>query len=165
MIADTRAAIERLGRDRVIVENIPWFGAEGEFHRPSVESAVIDEVFRTTDAGFLLDLSHARIAAHYLGVDPRKYIQSLPEQALRELHVTGVRMHETRLADHLDLQDEDWEIFDWAMERIARGEWARPWMVAFEYGGIGEPFKWRSSIDVLREQAPRMYEKVRGCPA
>ncbi len=164
MIADTQAAIDRLGRDRVIVENIPWFGRAGEFHRPSVEAAVIDEVVRETNAGFLLDLSHARIAAHYLGIDPQKYIESLPVRALRELHVTGVRMHKTRLADHLDLREEDWAYFEWAMERVACGDWARPWIVAFEYGGIGEPFKWRSSIDVLREQVPRLYERVTNFP-
>lgn len=161
MIADTQAAIDRLGRDRVIIENIPWFGGAGEFHRPSVEAKVINEVVGSTNAGFLLDLSHARIAAHYLGLDPHEYVESLPVQSLRELHITGVRMHKTRLADHLDLRQEDWEFFDWAMERIARGDWAGPWMVAFEYGGIGEPFKWRSSIEVLREQVPRLYERVK----
>jgi uncharacterized protein (UPF0276 family) len=161
LIQDIEDAAHHLGAGHVIIENIPWFGSGAEFHRWSVEPEIIRDAVHQTGVGFLLDLSHARIAAHYLGMDAKKYIESLPVDHLRELHVTGIRMHNGRLADHLDLRDEDWDFFDWAMQRIERGDWAKPWMVAFEYGGIGEPFKWRSSIDVLRDQVPRLYERVK----
>ena len=161
LLADVKSAADFFGRDRVIIENIPWFGAAGEYHRPSVELQVITRAVRETGVGFLLDISHARIAAHYLGVDPHEYIESLPVAQLRELHVTGVRMHKTRLADHMELADEDWAFFDWALQHIRSEDWASPWMVAFEYGGIGEPFKWRSNIDVIEQQTPRLYDAVK----
>jgi sugar phosphate isomerase/epimerase len=161
LLKDINCAIANFGRSRVIVENIPWFGATGEFHRFSVDPDLISRAVKETGVGFLLDISHARIAAHYLNVDARQYIERLPLDHLRELHVTGIRMHNGRLADHLDLQDEDWTFFDWAIDRIKTGDWSTPWTVAFEYGGIGDPFKWRSSIDVLRDQVPRLYEKVK----
>ena len=31
-----------------------------------------------------------------------------------------------------------------------------PWLVAFEYGGIGPNFEWRSESAVIAEQVPRM---------
>jgi uncharacterized protein (UPF0276 family) len=158
--SETERAADYFGRGHVIIENIPWFGAGGEFHRFSVDPEIISRAADDTDVGFLLDLSHARIAAHYLGLDARRYIEMMPVDRLRELHVTGVRMHKTRLADHMDLADEDWAFFDWALDRIRSGAWAKPWMVAFEYGGIGEPFKWRSRIDVIEQQTPRLYEAV-----
>ncbi len=161
LIYDVEDAAKRLGKDRVILENIPYFAAAGEFHRHSVDPAIITRAVQETGVGFLLDLSHARIAAHYLGVEPRTYIESLPVADLRELHVTGVRMHKDRLADHMDLAEQDWAFFEWAMARIRAGAWARPWMVAFEYGGIGAPFQWRSRADVIEQQAPRLYDWVK----
>jgi uncharacterized protein (UPF0276 family) len=161
MLLDVGAAITAIGRDRLILENIPYFGKTSEFHRACVEPDVIRTVFEQTDCGFLLDLSHARLAAHYLGVEPREYVESLPVERLRELHVTGIRQIKDRLADHMDLGDEDWAFVEWALDRIKSGDWARPWTIALEYGGIGEPFKWRSEKRVLEGQVPRLLEMVR----
>ena len=161
LIYDVEHAAKRLGKDRVIIENIPYFAPRGEFHRHSVDARIINRAVAETGVGFLLDISHARIAAHYLGVDPRSYIESLPVAHLRELHITGIRQHKTRLADHMEMADEDWPFVDWSLDRIRSGDWARPWLVAFEYGGIGDPFKWRSRADVIEQQTPRLYEAVR----
>jgi uncharacterized protein (UPF0276 family) len=160
MLGDAAAAVDVCGRERVILENVPYFGAGGEFHRTSVEPDVISRVVRESGCGFLLDLSHARIAAHYMGVDPHDYVGRLPVDRLRELHVTGVRQLKTRLGDHMDLLDKDWQWVEHAMSRIRGGEWATPWTVAFEYGGIGKPFEWRSEKRVLAEQVPRLRELV-----
>ena len=161
MLADVAAVTEVVGRERLILENIPYFGPTGEFHRASVDAAVISRVVRETGCGFLLDISHARIAAHYRGVDALDYINQLPLDRLAELHLTGVRPHKTRLADHMDLLDEDWRWAELAMQRIRAGEWRTPWTVALEYGGVGEPFKWRTDKRVLEEQVPRLFKMVR----
>jgi uncharacterized protein (UPF0276 family) len=160
MFADVNAAMAVVGRERLILENIPYFGVGTDFHRASVEARVIHRVVEETGCGFLLDISHARIAAHYMGVDPHEYVAQLPTDRLRELHVTGVGMHKNRLADHLDLREEDWGWFNFAMDRIHAGEWPAPWTVALEYGGIGEPFKWRSEKSALAEMVPRLYDVV-----
>ena len=161
MLADVAAASKVVGRERLILENIPYFGKSSEFHRASVEADVIRHVVEQTGCGFLLDLSHARIAAHYLGVEAHQYIDQLPVEDLRELHVTGVHMVKDRLADHMDLNDEDWTWFQWALDHIRAGAWPAPWTVALEYGGVGEPFKWRSEKRVLEEQVPRLYEMLK----
>jgi uncharacterized protein (UPF0276 family) len=162
MLADVAAAIKIVGRERLILENIPYFGKSSEFHRASVEADVIHQVVDQTGCGFLLDLSHARIAAHYLGVEPHQYIEQLPVEHLRELHVTGVHMVKDRLADHMDLREEDWTWFQWALDHIRAGHWRKPWTVALEYGGVGEPFKWRSEMRVLEQQVPRLDQMIKG---
>jgi uncharacterized protein (UPF0276 family) len=160
MFADVSAAMAVVGRERLILENIPYFGAGTNFHRAAVEPRVIRRIVEETGCGFLLDISHARIAAHYMGIDPHEYVAQLPNDRLRELHVTGVRMHKNRLADHLELREEDWKWFDFSLDHIRGGEWSRPWTVALEYGGIGEPFKWRSEKNALAEMVPRLYDAV-----
>jgi uncharacterized protein len=161
MNADVRAAAGVFGIERIIVENIPYFGAAGEFHRASVEPDVIRQVVAETGAGFLLDISHARLAAHYMNCDPVEYVEKLPVARLRELHVTGIREHDGRLADHMELADEDWRWIERAMANIRSGAWAKPWTVAFEYGGIGKPFAWRTDASVIAEQVPRLYDLVK----
>ena len=61
----------------------------------------------------------------------------------------------------MDLRDEDWRWAELAMQRIRAGDWPTPWTVALEYGGIGEPYRWRTEKRVLAEQVPRLYEMVR----
>jgi uncharacterized protein (UPF0276 family) len=161
MLADIAAAAAVIGNDRLVLENIPYFGPAGEYHPASVDAAVISRVVRETGCGFLLDISHARMAAHYLGVDAQAYVDQLPLDRLCELHITGVGAHQGRLADHMDLRDEDWQWADLALRRIRAGDWATPWTVALEYGGVGEPFRWRTEKRVLAEQVPRLYELVK----
>jgi hypothetical protein len=161
MLADVAAAVAVAGRERVILENIPYYAPGGEYHRASVEPEVIGRVVRESGCSFLLDISHARIAAHYLGVDEHEYVDQLPIDRLAELHITGVRQHKARLADHMEMQDADWRWAKRAMQRIRAGDWATPWTVALEYGGVGEPFKWRTEKRVLAEQVPRLYEMVK----
>ncbi len=151
-------AVERFGAECVILENIPYFGATGKYMRPSVDQTVLRRVLDDTGCGMLLDLSHARIAAHYLGVDPHAYVESLPVSRLRELHLTGVAWVDGKLLDHMGLADEDLAWTQWAVDRIAAGDWRRPDLIAFEYGGIGEPFKWRSDAAVIERDVSRLNE-------
>jgi uncharacterized protein (UPF0276 family) len=148
-IAELNRAIERFGRDRVILENIPYFEPDGKYMRASVDPDVMHRALGATGCGFLLDLSHARIAAHYMGVDPHAYVESLPIDRLRELHLTGVDWVKGKLLDHMGLADEDIAWTRWALDCIAAGAWAKPALVAFEYGGVGEPFNWRSEASVI----------------
>lgn len=165
MRADVQLVVQRFGGDRVIVENIPYLDAEDSImHRrllracvePEVISAILDEA----NCGLLFDLSHACITADTLGMDARAYIEALPLHRMRELHVTGIEMLDGRLEDHLAMTEQDWEMLDWFMGKIAAGEAAEPWMVAFEYGGITKIFDWRSKPEVIASQVPRLYSMV-----
>lgn len=151
----------RFGASRVVIENVP-FWADRDMHlRLAAEPWFIRRVVEETGAGLLLDLSHARIAARSFGMDERQYIEELPTERLREVHVTGIGVHQGWLRDHLPMQAEDWSLFDWAMDNIRQRHWTRPRIVAFEYGGIGERFDWRTDPAVLDSQVPRLYEAIR----
>ena len=88
-------------------------------------------------------------------------MRQLPVEKLRELHFTGVHQIGNRLQDHLEALEEDWCILEWVLERISSGEWPRPWLFVFEYGGVGEKFAGRSEANVIAEQVPRLYKMVK----
>ena len=63
------------------------------------------------------------------------------------------------------MADDDVAWTQWAIDRIAAGAWAKPDIVACEYGGVGEPFKWRTEARCIEEQVPRLLDMVRGATA
>jgi uncharacterized protein (UPF0276 family) len=181
MIQDVRVVAERFGPERVVVEND--HPQRGRQLRPTYLPEVICRVVEETGCGFLLDVSHARLAAHDLGMDVREYVAELPMDRIREMHVAGIQRFDRRwvevarrfgidegtiagfaghLVDHLPMVDEDWPIFSWAMEQVHNGAWAQPWIVTFEYGGVGWLFEAVTDQDVLADQIPRLYALVTG---
>ena len=160
-------SIERLGEgigvERVVIENVPYptrFWA-GDLLPEVADPAVITEVVRRTGCGLLLDLAHAIRACEGTGrKDVQAYMNAMPVQALRELHIVGIRPEADELGirqDHVAMTEADWEVAEWAIDQIGLGRWNTPETMAFEYGGVGERFAWRSEEAVIAEQAPRLY--------
>jgi uncharacterized protein (UPF0276 family) len=183
-IRDVDAIVKRFGQERVIVENIHDEG--GTYLRCALLPQVIRRVTQETGCGFLLDLSHARLAAHCLGVDAREYTNALPVERIREIHITGLQRFEGhwleslqqagvaaqviqrfagRLFDHFPMTEQDWEFFAWSMEWVRGGAWGQPWAIAFEYGGVAPLWEAMTKGDVLREQVPRLRDMVKQSPA
>lgn len=168
LFAQTEAAIARALRDVsrlvgifgphcVVVENVPYWRDRPLHSRLSARADVISHVVERAGCGLLLDLAHARLAARGLGLDVRDYLVRLPVHRLQELHVAGVQADaDGWVRDHMPMQPADWELLEWVLEQISDGTWARPHLVAFEYGGVGPRFEWRSDLDVLAEQLPRL---------
>jgi hypothetical protein len=118
-------------------------------------------VVQETGCGLLLDIPHARIASHYIGMDEREYLAGLPVERIREMHITGLHVNQYGyLQDHLGMLDTDWPSLDWVLERIRGGEWGRPWMMAFEYGGVGEKFAWRRDPQVMQRDVAKLAERL-----
>lgn len=161
IIADVNLAAQNFPPDLLIGENVPYRGWDDKSLRPAVVPANICRIVDETGCGLLLDISHARISAHHLGMDEREYMNQLPVDRLRELHFTGLHHIGSRLQDHLEILQPDWEILDWVLERIECGDWRQPWMFVFEYGGVGEKFAGRSETQVIAEQVPRLYDLVK----
>jgi uncharacterized protein (UPF0276 family) len=159
---DVREVGARVGMEQVILENTPISGPADYYLRAVVTPQAICRVVRSTGCGLLLDLAHARLVARDLGLDEREYLAALPVECLRELHITGIGPHEGRLVDHLEMQPEDWALLDWALAQMWAGRWSLPGVAAFEYGGIGEIFRWRSHKHVLAEQIPQLYRRLQG---
>jgi len=146
------------GPDRVIAENIPFRNNENTNLMGSADPETISEIINNTGCGFLLDVSHARIAAQSYGMDPKTYIQMLPLKSLKELHFTGIHNWDGYLMDHLALTDEDWPWLKWVLEHVREGHWGNAHMLSFEYGGIGDFFSRFSDPLVMAAQVPRLYQ-------
>jgi uncharacterized protein (UPF0276 family) len=180
LLRDVNSVTRRFGPQRVIVEGI--YDHQLTYLHQALLPQVIRRVVEETGCGFLLDLSHARLAARCLGIDPYDYLNQLPTAQLREIHVTGIQLFDERwigrlrqtnadmskvlrfagaLMDHLPMIQEDWVFFTWAMEQIRQRNWAAPWVVTFEYGGIGSWWADITDESILMEQVPRLLALVR----
>ena len=160
ILRQVRAFAGFFGPERVILENDPYRGSEGDILRTGAKPEIIRYVLEETSCGLLLDISHARISAHYLGVDEKDYLQALPVDQLRELHFTGLHDLDGWPEDHLPILATDWPVLEWVLNKIASGAWAHPWMLAFEYGGVGGKFADRSDPEAIAEQIPQLYRLV-----
>ncbi|MFW5714082.1 MAG: DUF692 family multinuclear iron-containing protein [Brevefilum sp.] len=148
-----------LGEGCVALEHYPYTEATPNI-LPAANRSTFSQVILDTNCMLLLDLSHAKITCHSLGINVRDYIEALPVDRLVELHVTGVRWHNGILTDHFQMMREDWDLFEWALGEIRSGHWREPEIVAFEYGGVGGVFVWRTDYDFLKQQIPILYEMV-----
>jgi uncharacterized protein (UPF0276 family) len=141
----------------LVAENLPFI--PGYYSSEIAASPdLITQALKEADAGLLFDLSHARISSHYLGSSIKDYAARLPMDRLAELHITGLRYYRGYLSDHFEMSPEDWDAARWARAQIKTGIWREPDITAFEYGGVGEVFGWRTHDWVLREQVPRLSE-------
>jgi hypothetical protein len=180
LLTDLVAVVRRFGADRVVAENDP--ANAGDWLRPAFLPSVISQVIREAGCGLLLDLAHVRLSAEALGMTPEAYASALPVERIREIHVTGVQRVEghwvermqragvpaERIAsiagkrfDHLPLTAADWLFFEWAMGQIRSGKWSSPWVVTFEYGGVGSLWGAITDAELLQEQVPRLYQVVK----
>ena len=113
----------------VLVENMPrWSRSRPAYTAdPAFISAVVEE----SGCGLLLDLGHARIAAHYQGEPVHDYLARLPLDRLVEIHVSGPRpgpFRDGRLIDaHQPMQEVDYALLAWVLEQ------SEPRAVTLEY--------------------------------
>lgn len=135
-LPDIRRAVRRLMRQvkrlaattgvPVLLENVeplPFQGSEFE-----VQPQQIADVVQGADCGFVLDIGHARVAANVLDLGVQDYLQSLPMERVQQVHVSGPRLHNGRLADvHESLQEIDYELLDFVLART------QPQVVTLEY--------------------------------
>jgi uncharacterized protein (UPF0276 family) len=120
----------------VLVENMPRWTRS----RPAyvVDPAFIAAVVEESGCGLLLDLAHARVAAHYQDEPVRDYLARLPLDRLLEIHVSGPRPRPTdgRLIDaHQPLLEVDYDLLAWVLERSS------PRAVTLEYTQDREQIK------------------------
>jgi uncharacterized protein (UPF0276 family) len=161
ILSDVMTLVERFGQDRIIIENSPYHGDMGNTLRLCVEPGLITRIIEETGCGLLLDISHAIITSINIGMDPFEYFSSLPVHKVNELHFAGIHRINGRWTDHLSILKRDWRWLDWVLTRLRTGEWSTPWMLAFEYGGVGAGFEWRSKSDVILDQVPKLLERVK----
>lgn len=130
----------------IILENLPSLPVEKYAYAANPD--IIANLVETTDSGFLLDIAHARAAASFQGENINSYLDKLPLEQIKQVHVSGVRMQEGYLRDaHEPMQVEDYAILNWVLER------SNPMAVTLEY------FRER---ELLRKQLWQLREIIAG---
>jgi hypothetical protein len=140
----------------LVAENLPIIPLE-KGSRIGADPDLIREALLATETDLLFDLSHARISCAIMESELADYIDRLPMERLRELHLTGLRRYHGLITDHFELGDPDWQAAEWALQQILSGEWRQPEIIALEYGGVGDVFGWRTQSEALLAQVPRLH--------
>ncbi len=157
VVANLRRFREKLAAP-LLIENVPYNPAKWRL-RTVFDPVFIRQILRETEVGLLLDLGHARCAAHYLGLDVHDYLAALPLELVRELHLNGPRLSNGILTDsHYAMQEVDFQLLEWTLQRC------RPRILTLEYGGVGAGYDnpERNDKEALRTQLKRIEGIVRG---
>src|SRR5437660_9510715 len=72
----------------LVMENIPGFFSVR--HAQMSEAEFLRRFFDQTGCGFLIDVPHIWLAAHYRKIDSREYLAEFPLDRIVEIHVAGV---------------------------------------------------------------------------
>jgi uncharacterized protein len=158
---DIEQATRRFGAENVIIENAPYQDPYGTMARIGVDPVFLTRLTADTGCGFLLDLAHARITAQQLHIPEEAYVAALPVHRLREMHITGLSMQQGMAVDHFPMTEADWPTAAWAFDCIRSGKWAEPWVVTFEYGGIGPGYDERTDPFIIEKQMRQFEHMVR----
>ncbi len=82
------AALQARLDQPLVMENIPGFFDVQASQMP--EPVWLRRFFEATEVGFLLDLPHVWLQAHYHGKKPERWLAEFPLEYVVELHVAGV---------------------------------------------------------------------------
>ena len=163
IVRELEVLCKRFGPERVVVENLGYptrFWWDDQLPE-SVDPALLSAIIERSGCGLLLDLAHAIRACEGTGrSDIHSYLDAMPVHRLRELHVVGLLPERDELGireDHFAMAESDWSIAEYALGQIRASHWRHPERMAFEYGGIGEKFAFRSDAGIIAAQAPRLY--------
>ena len=130
----------------IILENLPSLPLEKYSYAASPE--LIAHIVEQTNSGFLLDIAHAHIAATFQNIDVNTYIERLPLDRVKQIHISGIRTKDGYFYDaHESLEEQDYKILKWVLEK------SEPEIVTLEY------FREK---ELLREQLLRLQEIVTG---
>ena len=175
MLRDARAVVEKFGPERVLIENAD--DGSGQIMHVALVPDIIRQVVGEVGCGFLLDISHARLAARALNVNALEYLAQLPTERTREIHLAGIQRLAGRwlrllrqaglnqekrkwfrgpLLDHLPLTEWDWRFYGRLLQQLRKGAWGHPRILTLEYGGVGRLWELFTDKSILAEQIPRL---------
>lgn len=116
-VANANALKARLDQP-LVMENIPGFFDVAASRIP--EAVWLRRFFDRTDVGFLLDLPHIWLEAHYHGVAPVRFLADFPLERVVELHVAGVEEDRDLEGPWIAPTEPAQEMLDFLCEALAR---------------------------------------------
>lgn len=130
MIQKNISEIRNIFGYEILLENVPakiGVKARGTLANPEF----ICKAIKKSNTFFLLDIAHARVAADVLGIPYSDYINRLPLEEVKEIHLSGcVQNSEGKLiANHSEMNEEDYDILDELLEKCPNVK-----VLTLEYG-------------------------------
>jgi uncharacterized protein (UPF0276 family) len=134
------AEVKRATQLPLVLENFPYY-TWLHHYRTGSEPELIRTICTAGDCGFLLDIAHARCSAWSFKQTVEAYLQALPLERLREIHLAGVRELDFGICDtHTALGDADYQLLQTVLQ------WSKPEIVTLEYGGMPDWLVNRSGV-------------------
>lgn len=89
-------------------------------HDTIAEWEFLAEMALKADCDLLFDVNNAYVSATNRGADPRRYLDALPSERIREIHLAGYEEHEGYLFDThgYRVQEPVWELYRAALEKF-----------------------------------------------
>jgi uncharacterized protein len=121
MVAHVDQMQSELGR-RILVENPS--GYLRFTHATMSEAVFLGELVRRTGCGLLCDVNNIFVSSHNIGVDPIEYLDTLPREAVGEIHVAGhvanaLGDRTILIDDHASaVSDQVWALYAEALRRF-----------------------------------------------
>ncbi|MBX3084144.1 MAG: DUF692 family protein [Anaerolineae bacterium] len=103
----------------VLLENFNYHATNA--YEYICEPDVFTQLLEATGTGMLLDLAHARISAYNMDwASEKDYLQALPLQQCREIHITRPGWQNGQRVDlHSPIGQEELDLLGWVLERSA----------------------------------------------
>jgi uncharacterized protein (UPF0276 family) len=84
------------------------------------EADFIVELLRAADCELLLDVNNVHVSAHNHGFDARAFIQQMPAERVRQIHLAGHSIDGDWLIDTHDqsVSEAVWSLYRYTLERL-----------------------------------------------
>ena len=129
----------------ILLENM--HSLRGRQYDYAASPEIIAILLEQSNADFLLDIAHARVAAAFQHQEIHRYIERFPLNKLAQIHVSGVREINGHLQDaHESMQEEDYALLAWLLSI------SKPQVVTLEY--IREKAPLKAQLSRLKKLVP-----------
>lgn len=138
----------------VLVENMPITCLPDKL-KTLTDPGFISRICEKVDVGLCLDMAHAQISAYYRNESIDDYLEALPLNRVREVHLSSIRIIDNEMRDaHEFLEEHDYKL----LERLLRK--TCPNIITLEYGGEGIDCSRRSDKSKIENQLNIINELV-----
>lgn len=104
-IADNTQWLRNHYGSEVLIENNNYYNTGA--YDIATDPEFISEAIVSTGVGFLFDFAHAVVSAHNLGTNFSQYVEELPLDRVKQIHVSSPRLRKGEMLDSHELPDLD----------------------------------------------------------
>ena len=117
-----------------------------------VKPNVISQACYEANVDLLFDIAHARVSAYHMKINIFEYINMLPLDRIKEIHMTGTQLVKGVgfVDSHLESKDSDYRILEYVLGK------ANPNVLTLEYGWPGEKYKFRTKKELIKDQLNKL---------